>query len=90
MTRGQKRLINYRYRPKRKKTHFPPEFRRIALRSEDMSERREMGLLMLALRTGIEPFEITPKSLGIEGSLFGVLNFVLNIKCLTQQNLGNP
>jgi len=25
-------------------SHSPPEFRRIALRSEDMSERREMGL----------------------------------------------
>jgi len=25
------------------------------------------AVFMLALRTGIEPFEITPKSLGIEG-----------------------
>jgi len=37
-------------------------------------------VFMLALRTGIEPFEITPKSLGIKGSLLGVLNFVLNVK----------
>jgi len=38
------------------------------------------AFLTLALRTGIEPFEITPKSPEIEGSLIGVLNFVLNIK----------
>jgi len=35
---------------------------------------------MLALRTGIEPFEITPKSLGIKGFFFAVSNFVLNVK----------
>jgi len=34
----------------------------------------------LALRTGIEPFEIIPKSLEIKGSLLGMLDFVLNVK----------
>jgi len=45
-------------------------------------------VFMLALRTGIEPFEITPKSLEIKGSLFAVLNFVLIIKRNNWRNYG--
>ena len=69
-------------------SHGVPQDR---LRSEDMSERWETGFSYLVLRTGIEPFEITLKSPDIEGSSFGVLNFVLNIlnEAVTKQQFCN-
>jgi len=45
------------------------------------------GGFMLALRTGIEPLKITLKSPVSKGSLFGVLNFVLNINWDKWKNL---
>jgi len=41
------------------------------------------AFLTLALQTGIEPSEITPKSPVSKGSFLGVLNFVLNFNWMT-------
>ena len=75
----------------KEKSLFPAVVPQDRLRSEDLSERWETGFSYLVLRTGIEPFEITLKSPDIEGSSFGVLNFVLNIlnEAVTKQQFCN-